>query len=574
MHQEINETKNDTYILTICDGHNASVCLTRNGVVIFAISEERLVRIKNFFGWPTASLDYIANNYIPLEKIDYVNLYREDVTDYLAFIIPEHILNPKYKYLWKKTITRLSLRARSVCNNKIFKKALTNYYANKIGVSNKKISFLNHHKSHAYAAFSEINYKTDKWLHFVLDAEGDGISSSVAINENNHLEFVHKSNRHNSFGHFYSQITTYLGMKPNQHEFKVMGLEPYADRSSKGYKSCFRKFSDLVKFVDGDIKFTVSPAKKEFGNYLLRTFSGERFDNVAAAAQVILEEKVLEYVLYWMDKTNIQKISMSGGVSMNVKLMQRLYECSEVAEIYVVPSSGDESCVLGCANYQALKSGFDITPLESLYLGVERDFTAEVQVLSKQRKDLSFNYFTEIEEEVARLLNSGSVVARVNGRDEFGARALGNRSILANPNNPDVIDLINKQVKNRDFWMPFTPSILDEEKHRLVSNPRSYQARYMNITFNSTETAQSTIPASLHPWDKTVRPQFVVRKQNPTYHKLLSKFYELSGVPGLLNTSFNLHGDPNVSSAADAIDALDRSGLLYLQIGNYLVSKK
>ena len=214
---------------------------------------------------------------------------------------------------------------------------------------------------------------------------------------------------------------------------------------------------------------------------------------MAAAAQVILEERVLEYVKYWMKKHHVYQISMSGGVSMNVKLMQRLYECKEVKEIYVVPSSGDESCVLGCSNYHALMNKHKLKRLDSLYLGVDRDLDSEVKFLENQRSDLIFEYCENIEDKVAKLLHSGEVVARVNGRDEFGARALGNRSILANPNSPEVIDLINKQVKNRDFWMPFTPSILYEEKDKLVVNPKGYDAKYMNITFNSTELAKQTI---------------------------------------------------------------------------------
>ena len=314
---------------------------------------------------------------------------------------------------------------------------------------------MNHHKSHAYAAFSEIDLN-DQWLHFVLDAEGDGISASVLSQKNNGLVFLSKSDRHNSFGHFYAQITRFLGMKPNQHEFKVMGLEPYADRSSRGFQSCYKKFADLIYIHKGKIRFKISPSTKKFNKFLKENFINERFDNVAAAAQVILEERVLEYVKYWMKKHHVYQISMSGGVSMNVKLMQRLYECKEVKEIYVVPSSGDESCVLGCSNYHALMNKHKLKRLDSLYLGVDRDLDSEVKFLENQRSDLIFEYCENIEDKVAKLLHSGEVVARVNGRDEFGARALGNRSILANPNSPEVIDLINKQVKNRDFWMPFT----------------------------------------------------------------------------------------------------------------------
>ncbi len=561
------------YILSICDGHNASVSLSKNGEVIFAISEERLTREKNFFGWPILSLAHIDENYVSLVSIDKVIMYREDVADYLAFLIPEHIESLSAKLIWKKTITRISLKARTAVNNSLFKLWLLRYYSKKLGVSSHKITLLNHHKSHAYASFSEISACSEKWLHFVLDGEGDGISTSVLQFKDDDLEIISSNDRHNSLGHFYSQITSYLGMKPNQHEFKVMGLEPYADRDSKGFKSCYKKFKDILKFRDGKIHFSISPARPKFKDYLYKNLTGERFDNVAAAAQIILEDIVIAYVKYWMNKKSIFKISMSGGVSMNVKLMQRLYEQNDIDEIYVVPSSGDETCVLGCSNFLSLRNGLELKKMKNLYLGVERNFEKEVGDLIQQRPDLSIERHEDIDTKIAKLLFEGNVIARVCGRDEFGARALGNRSILANPRESKVIDLINKQVKNRDFWMPFTPSILAEKKDDLVLNPRKYDASYMNITFNSTEYAQKLIPASLHPWDKTVRPQFVSKEQNASYHRLILKFYECSGIPGLLNTSFNLHGDPNVSSVSDAINAFDKSGLIFLQIDNYLIMK-
>ena len=326
------------YILSICDGHNASVALSKNGEVVFAISEERLTREKNYFGWPAVSLAHINENYVSLEDIDKVVMYREDVADYLAFLIPEHIESARAKSIWKKTITRLSLKARRVVNNSLFELWLLKYYAKKLGVSPNKFVLLNHHKSHAYASFSEISACSKNWLHFVLDGEGDGISTSVLQFRDDDLEIISSNDRHNSLGHFYSQVTSYLGMKPNQHEFKVMGLEPYADRDSKGFKSCYKKFSNIVKLKDGKVCFSISPATLKFKDYLYNNFPGERFDNVAAAAQIILEDIVIAYVKYWTNKKSIFRITMSGGVAMNVKLMQRLYEQDDIDEIYVVPS--------------------------------------------------------------------------------------------------------------------------------------------------------------------------------------------------------------------------------------------
>ena len=220
---------------------------------------------KNYFGWPTLSLAHIDECYVSLALIDKVVMYREDVADYLAFLIPEHIESPSARSIWKKTITRLSLKARKVVNNALFESWMLQYYSKKLGVSCEKFELLNHHKAHAYAAFSEISAGSEEWLHFVLDGEGDGISSSVLQFVGDDLELISSNNRHNSLRHFYSQVTSYLGMKPNQHEFKVMGLEPYADRESKGFKSCYRKFSDIIQLKDGKICFSISPNTKIYG---------------------------------------------------------------------------------------------------------------------------------------------------------------------------------------------------------------------------------------------------------------------------------------------------------------------
>jgi carbamoyltransferase len=162
----------------------------------------------------------------------------------------------------------------------------------------------------------------------------------------------------------------------------------------------------------------------------------------------------------------------------------------------------------------------------------------------------------------------------MHGRAEWGARALGNRSILANPSHFDTVKVINEMIKNRDFWMPFTPSILDTDERRYVRNPRSIQATYMCITFDSTPLAEDHLAAAMHPYDKTLRPQVVIESWNPSYYKLIKAFKQLTGIGGVLNTSFNLHGEPNVNSPADAIHTLEQSGLKHLVINNILIQKQ
>jgi carbamoyltransferase len=171
------------------------------------------------------------------------------------------------------------------------------------------------------------------------------------------------------------------------------------------------------------------------------------------------------------------------------------------------------------------------------------------------------------------LLAKNNVVGRLKGRAEWGARALGNRSILANASSRDTVKLINEMIKGRDFWMPFATSLLYEDHHDYLHNEKNFFAPYMSITFNTKEKAVKELPAALHPYDLTSRPQMVTQEMNPEYHLLLTEFKKITGSSGILNTSFNLHGEPNVESPYDALRTFDISGLQHLAIGNYLISK-
>ena len=192
----------------------------------------------------------------------------------------------------------------------------------------------------------------------------------------------------------------------------------------------------------------------------------------------------------------------------------------------------------------------------------------------KDNKHFLIYKITDIENYVATLLAEGEIVARFYGREEFGARALGNRSILAHPKFNKTIEHINKIIKDRDFWMPFTPSVLEEESDNVILNPKKIYSPYMAITFDTTNLASINFSAAIHPYDKTMRIQMVRKDWNPEYHKLIKSFFDKTGIPGILNTSFNLHGEPNVHFPEDAINTLLKSGLNFLAIGNYIIEKK
>jgi carbamoyltransferase len=261
---------------------------------------------------------------------------------------------------------------------------------------------------------------------------------------------------------------------------------------------------------------------------------------------------------------------------MNVKANKRIMELPEVESVYVFPSCGDETNSFGAAflvyAHERTRKGLpiDSEPMGPLYLGSEFD-DGEIKAVLKEYP-FRHQYVETIEKEIAYLLAKGEIVARFKGRMEFGARALGNRSILADPSRREVIRTINDMIKNRDFWMPFAPSILAERAPDYLINPKNIAAPYMVMAF---DTACNTdqFCASVHPYDRTVRPQVVNASWNPGYYSLLKEFEKLTGRGAILNTSFNLHGHPIVCTPRDALQVFSDSGLRFMGIGNFLVEK-
>jgi carbamoyltransferase len=299
-----------------------------------------------------------------------------------------------------------------------------------------------------------------------------------------------------------------------------------------------------------------------------------RFDYVFAGLQQFTEDFVSAWIKYWLQKTSRRKLRLSGGVFMNVKMNKVIGELSEVDDMYIFPSCGDETNAIGAAWAYFEDQGMaeKIEPLGPFYLGVaptDPDFDRGAD--EARKAGYRVEQPGDLAEDVASLLASGEVVARVDGREEFGARALGNRSILADPSRRDVVPVINKAIKSRDFWMPFACSVLAEAKERYLNNPKNFDAPYMILTFDSLHTDE--IIAGCHPEDRTVRPQIVQRDWNPGYHQILERFSQKTGRGALLNTSFNIHGEPIVSTPSAAVDVLNRSGLKHLILGKYLISK-
>ena len=583
-------------LLAIYYGHNASLAISSNGKVIYTVSEERYNQLKNYFGFPEISLKksllFLKKNNI---KVDYV-LFVDQYAYTLDLIIKKNFkthplikkkLNsyPIVKDLIYKLISNDILNILPIFKQKFRERKLKRIYNNKDKLINKlkskinlpslpndKFIFLNHHRCHAYSTLYFTDLKEDQLI-FTLDGEGDEISGSVSQYSSGIKKMVSLSenSKFASLGKFYSEVTEYLGFKKLEHEFKIMGLAPYGD-SKKISKDCDEIFY-LSK--DGQIKSKI--VSNLFRFYIDDLFRGKRFYDIAAYAQATIENITIKWIEYWLNKLNIKNICLAGGIFMNISLCQKVSEISKIKKVTVTPSSSDESLVFGALAEINLNNNINLKRVENLYMGEEykKDLEYFISSLDKNYKVESFSSYKELNEEASKLLKNGEVIGRCCGREEWGARGLGNRSIICDPSNYDSINFLNNSIKKRDFWMPFGPSILFEDYKNYLNdeNLHKIDARFMTYTLNSSDIGQNAFKGSMHPINFKLRPQIISEENNKEYHDLIKKFKKLSGIGGVLNTSFNIHGLPNISDYVQAKHVMTEAGLKYIICENYLIKK-
>ncbi|MEA3254685.1 MAG: carbamoyltransferase C-terminal domain-containing protein [Candidatus Altiarchaeota archaeon] len=566
--------RDSTKIIGIHDNHNAAVCLLEDGVIRFAIQEERLNGIKNYNGFPHQALNVtLEHNNLDVEDID---LFTFSFKHNPPQRTKEELLQ-WYRLSEKNSSNLIELFRQSplftLYKQRNRKKRLK--HMKKAGIPEKKAVFTDHHLTHAASAYYGSFYdKGDNTLVLTLDGGGDGLCSTVSTAKNGRINRIAETREGNSLGELYAYTTFCLGMSPLEHEYKLMGMAPY---TKKDYFSGIYKRLRGIMDVEG-LSFKRNSVRSTMYAYpyLKKIYELERFDNISGAIQRFTEDLIVKWVTNAIHKTKIRNLALAGGVFMNVKANRRIMELDDVDNLYVFPSSGDESCAIGSA-YQAYagicqENGGDveIKPTEGIYYGLQYSDSD----IESGLEGYGLDYCREknIEKSISEELARNNIVARFYGRNEWGSRALGNRSILANASNFLNINKLNNAIKMRDFWMPFAPSILEERQHEYLINPKNIKSPYMTMAFNTSEK-RGDIIAAIHPKDHSARPQLVDEEHNASYHRLLKYYEGLTGYGGILNTSFNLHGQPMVCSPKDALDTFINSGLEYLAIGNYLVVK-
>lgn len=564
-------------IIGIHDGHTSSAALIRDGRIFGILQEERYTRTKNQGGFPK----YAAN-----EILDLAGLSWSDV-DTVAFSTRK-FRNEAMRDR-KEVMAVFDHLFRGTRPAKARDTAIESFDATKDPVDRSArlraagyagpIEFVDHHTCHASATyFSRGHFDQGPCAVLTCDGQGDGASGSVFVGEGYTLTAKCHIPRDDSVAQLYSYLTYLLGFVPLEHEYKLMGLAPYAT-SSDGAREISQFFSAMFKqSAAGEFAWRRAegiPPSELQPEFLEQKLKRRRFDELAAGLQIFFEEFLTDWALNVTRELRTDKLAVAGGAFMNVKLNQRLSQHPSIGDFYVIPSCGDESNSLGAA--WALSSRFGITPeggMRNIYCG-RRYGPDEFELALGDLKgaDVTVAQPESIDEAVAELLAAGEIVARYASGAEFGARALGNRSILSHPSSLSNLQEINSAIKSRDFWMPFAPSVLDIGVDRLLSTKAPPHSPHMMISFDTTSEGAKLLAAAIHPKDKTCRAQILRREDNESYYRLIQRFHILTGIPAVLNTSFNIHGEPIVETPADAVSVFSRSGLRTLALGPYLLTK-
>ena len=564
-------------ILAISCEQDAGAAINIDGEIIAAGNEERFNRKKLFIGFPELSILAICKNtnlnpkdfdYIAVSTLNHVSyigftspLFRQKLGEKLSKIrFIQNILNTKMlMYFIRNAVYFLQSSYRKEIISRL----------RKLGF-NQKVYFIDHHECHGYSA-----YYTSGWrdcLVVTLDGAGDGFCSKVFTSQNNKLEEVHAVPFYGSPGYYYAYATKICGFKCGR-EGKLTGLAAFGNPLHT--KDIFKS---RIKYHSEEITF------KNYGHYLNKelaelklALNGSKKEDIAAGIQTYLEEMVTDYISDLIQKFKNNKpvkLAVSGGIFANVKLNQRISELKNVEELYVYPHMGDGGLSAGASFALLEKLGVSFTPyeFEDVYLGSKYSEEEIIKALSHEKVDYYKSENPSLT--MAKAVSEGKVVAYYNGAMEYGPRALGNRSIFASAKDPKINQSLNEKLQRSEF-MPFAPIILKEKEKEYFLNLISKHkcTKFMTVTTDVTEKALKDIPAAVH-IDRTARFQTITKEQNPVVYEMLKIYFALTGVPAVINTSFNMHEEPIVESPKQAIESFQQGQLDMLVLGNYVLEKQ
>jgi carbamoyltransferase len=553
--------------------HDSTACIVKDGQLIAAIEEERLNRDKHTRVFPMLAID---------RCLKMAGLNYDDIDHIAVSIKPTHNMGKKVVHSLTHLKTIKPFINHELVHGYNKQKSFWNWFgyhwdSKKDG---PEVHFIQHHFCHAPGSFYVSPYEEAALLS--IDGSGEWATTWLGYGQGNMVSCLGQSYFPHSLGSFYEAVTQFCGFRTSYDEGKTMGLAPMGD------PSVFLEEVDKIVTVgsDGQLIFDLSyfnyqnMSWKRCSEKFFKIFGQPRAKNgpfekhhmdVAAAFQRVLENKVLEICDILYKKTKADYLVISGGVSLNSVMNGRIVRESPFKDIYVMPAAGDNGTAIGAAYYLyngLLKQERNFVHLNP-YVGTSYSNEAIEKVLKGAK--LSYETHEDICDVAAKLLEEGKIIGWFQGAMEIGPRALGSRSILANPAFPDMKDKINAEVKFREAYRPFAPSAIVEAKNEFFD--LEVEAPFMLKVCNVLKEKQSVIPAVTHV-DGSARLQTVTKDSHPRYYELIKKLGDRTGVPVVLNTSFNIQGEPVVESPQDAIRCFFSTGLDYLVIGDFLIGKK
>lgn len=564
-------------ILGVRYGHDAGAALIVDGEIVANIAEERLTRVKHDTSFPVRSISMcLQQGEISSEEIDCLAIPSISIPEafFSFFSIPENII-PARSYSLKGRIKSYVKKSLKMVEPGV---PVLPLYQKPFKLSERcKIHLCEHHRAHAASAYYTSGLNNDKALIVTMDGRGDNVSAAFWMGEQNVITPLKKFDGSASLGYFYSNATEAMGWRHSSGEWKVMGLAPYGVSHPGVLKGFY------PEFIDGEL--VMPHVYGEFGRWndhganhyhgrdaaeMEKLVQQLGMENFAAEVQRIVEEQAFNLIVPWIEKENAFHLCCAGGFFLNVKFNQKLWHTGKLKTQWIYPDCGDSGLPMGAAldAWFSVNKESSISRLEHLYFGPEFS-NEEIKMLLDDR-GLSYRYAKNPAEDAALYLSRNMVIGWFQGRMESGPRALGNRSILMSPLRPENKDIINAKVKYREKFRPFCPSLLYEKRDDYLINARD--ECFMVTSFEIKHEKKAKIPAVVHV-DGTARPQMIKKEVNPLYYQLIEEFEKITGEAIILNTSFNIRGEPIVCHPREAIRCFYDTGLDVLVLGNFIVEK-
>lgn len=565
------------YILGInYSGHDSSASLIKDGAIVAAAAEERFLRLKHAGTFPFKAVHYcLSEAGIRLTDLDHIGLYwnpgheiaaRADTRDYVRDE-REHLY-----FFANQLLTMIPRGEKQI-------EGIVQEIKFKSRENPLKIHFCEHHLTHAASCFFVSPFKEAAIL--TIDSYGEETTTLFAHGKENRIEILDEIKLPHSVGQLYSAVTQFLGFRTNSGEGKVMGLASYG---KPAYEEQFRK---IVKFLpEGKFELDLSwfefyrKTGRKYSDKFVEAFGPPRRPEVekitahhadlAATLQKVTEDLMVHFATHAQKITGSKNLCLAGGVVLNSVGNGKIFKTRLFKDLWIQPAAHDVGASLGTALYihhQSLGHRREFVQIHD-YWGPS--YSGEQIKKLLETAKIPYIRHENIEEVAAKLISQNKIIGWFQGRMEFGPRALGNRSILANPCHPEMKEILNSMVKHREDFRPFAPTILEEKCGEYFDE--SYPSPFMLLVYDVLPEKRELIPAVTHV-DNTGRVQTVNRKENPRYYKLIEEFEKLTGVPVVLNTSFNIRGEPIVCTPEDALKCFAATGLDYLVMENFLIAK-